>query len=74
MAKAYTEVRGHGLQSEGLPYDLDRHRIDERTGHGLCSCGVYSPVLASNSQRQKWHRGHKTEIQQKANTDEKKGG
>lgn len=32
-------------------------------GHGLCSCGVPSPHLVSDSQRRKWHADHKAVVQ-----------
>ena len=73
MAKAYTEVRGHGLKHEGRPHTLDGRRSErdyglrfDGPGRGLCGCGELSPELTSNYQRKAWHRIHKAEITQNA--------
>jgi hypothetical protein len=68
--RAYTEIRGHGLQNEGAPHDTAGERIYTGIyyqiggpGHGRCGCGELSPALPSDYQRKKWHRKHKTEIE-----------
>jgi hypothetical protein len=69
-----TRLPGHGLLSEGLPYEWRQgdeddkpswHRTGrwEHTGHGVCSCGAASPVaLNTNGARKRWHRDHKAEV------------
>jgi len=76
-----SRLPGHGLLSEGWPYE--RHQGDEEAapswhrsarpdwlGHGVCSCGAYSPdVLETNGARKRWHRAHKEEIRTAAGTE-----
>lgn len=64
-----TRLKGHGLQSEGKPYEDDGRGGTRRTdiygsppGFGLCSCGARSDVLDSDYARRVWHRGHKAEV------------
>lgn len=64
-----TRLKGHGLQSEGKPFEDDGRGGTRRTelyggpvGFGLCSCSARSDVLGSNYERQVWHRGHKAEV------------
>ena len=70
-----TRLPGHGLLSEGLPYEHRQgdendapswHRTgwEQRyVGHGVCSCGASSPVLESDGARKRWHRDvHKPEV------------
>lgn len=69
-----TRLPGHGLQSEGKPYERGGDEQDPwvRVGFGphpgshigvaLCSCGEASPVLESDGQRKRWHREHKNQV------------
>jgi hypothetical protein len=64
-----TRLRGHGLQSEGKPFEDDGRGGTRRTelyggpvGFGLCACGERSGVLDSDYARRVWHRGHKDEV------------
>lgn len=64
-----TQLAGHGLQAEGMPYVRDPRTgtwvgtCMTWEGHGLCSCGEASPVLPSNNARKRWHREvHKPEV------------
>ena len=64
---AYTQIRGHGLQSEGKPYGDSgeggwMHLYQRHVGVGLCSCGATSEVLASDAARKRWHREHKAAV------------
>ena len=66
---AYTEVRGHGLAAEGLPFDSDCRRVRSgRTGHAKCACGELSPELPNTNQRQEWHREHKAAKREASNS------
>jgi hypothetical protein len=68
-------VRGHGLISEGAPYDADGQRIwvhglgHGGAGRGKCSCGALSPGLSSQPQRRQWHDQHKRDIAEARATD-----
>lgn len=60
-------VKGHGLVSEGAPFDEFRRRLGFGTGtygvgRGLCTCGDFSPVHHSAADRKRWHRQHKEMI------------
>lgn len=66
-----TRLRGHGLLSEGKPYQHRQddeedtpswHRVPGWEGHGVCSCGASSPDLDTDGGRQRWHRDHKDKI------------
>lgn len=72
-----TRLPGHGLLSEGWPYE--RRQGDEEeapswhksprpdwSGHGVCSCGAHSGVLETNNARKRWHKAHKDEIRSAA--------
>lgn len=56
---------GHTLPLEGR-VQLGGRLIGNGGGEGraVCSCGAYSPLLPSTTQRRAWHRGHKDEIRQ----------
>lgn len=58
--KKDTRLAGHGLRNEGRVYQGGIRLV--QVGKGRCECGAESPVLRSNSQRQKWHRDHKNDI------------
>lgn len=62
-----TRLPGHGLLSEGWPYEWRQggeedapswHKSSRRdwAGHGVCSCGAASPLLETNNARKRWHR------------------
>ena len=62
-------LAGHELRREGAPFAKTpgggRGRYEVRStniGQALCSCGVMSDVLDSNTKRKKWHRDHKDDI------------
>ena len=64
-----TRLSGHGLRSEGKPYEEDgrggTRRADvygEPDGFGLCSCGERSGVLGSDADRKRWHKKHKEQV------------
>lgn len=68
-----TRLAGHGLLSEGRPYELRQgdeegasswHRTHwrESEGCGVCSCGAFSGPLPTNGARKRWHRDHKDQI------------
>lgn len=68
-----TRLPGHGLLSEGFPYERRQgdeedapswHRTDRwvHEGHGVCSCGASSPLLDTDGARKRWHKAHKDEI------------
>lgn len=72
-----TRLPGHGLLSEGRPYELRQgdeedapswHRTDWRTheGSGVCSCGAFSGPLPTNGARQRWHKAHKEQVRKEA--------
>lgn len=64
-------LTGHGLRSEGAPFERREgrwshvHRGIVRssgTGRALCECGATSGVLDSGNARKAWHREHKAEV------------
>lgn len=62
-----TEVRGHGLQSEGAAHDSIGRRLRNSSGasgdgRAKCSCGVLSDVVPSGNQRKIWHKQHKAAV------------
>jgi hypothetical protein len=73
-----TRLPGHGLLSEGKPYEWRRGDEEDApswhparyygvgrwasSGCGICSCGAASPPLESDGARKRWHRVHKDEI------------
>lgn len=58
-----TPGQRHTLRYEGAPFDENGYRVGHMgvggTGRGKCSCGEFSDVLHSGSQRKAWHREHK---------------
>ena len=67
-----TRVSGHALKNEGAPFlHAEGGRLIRASGpyggvsgegRGVCTCGAISDVLASATQRRKWHRAHKAEV------------
>lgn len=59
-------IPGHTLVAEGAPFAPDypgTRRLMGKGGSGLCSCGILSSWLNSNTQRKAWHRDvHKPEV------------
>jgi hypothetical protein len=64
-------VPGHTLIAEGAPFAVVGGARTTRTnpmgtggsGRGLCTCGEWSPMLDSSTQRKQWHREHKAAVQ-----------
>lgn len=67
--RSTTRLSGHDLFYEGAAYDdrghrrLSLHGGTGGVGKGKCMCGALSPKLDSGSQRKRWHRAHKVEVQ-----------
>lgn len=68
-----TRLPGHGLLSEGRPYEWRQgdeedapswHRTDWRVteGCGVCSCGAFSGPLLTNGARRRWYGAHKGKV------------
>jgi len=64
-----TRLAGHGLQSEGRPFEWGEYSRNwvrvygsSRTGAGLCECGSTSEILESDAARQRWHAAHKEQM------------
>lgn len=74
-----TRLPGHGLLSEGWPYEWRQgdeedapswHKSSRRdwAGHGVCSCGAASPAsLDTNNARKRWHKAHKEAVRTEGN-------
>lgn len=62
-----TRLAGHGLKSEGEPYERRHGRwaraYSRSRGRALCKCGETSAVLDTDAARKRWHRDvHKPEM------------
>lgn len=59
-------LTGHGLSSEGGPFDEFGRSIslwrNGGTGRAKCECDALSEVLDSKTKRQEWHRQHKAAV------------
>jgi len=74
-------MTGHGLQDEGAAYSSihctegpckKQVTVKRLTpggtggeGHALCECGELSGHLETGNARDRWHKGHKTELAKK---------
>lgn len=70
MTKANMRLSGHELYGEGRAFEKrDGRMVPVRrgwgsggTGQGKFSCGAFSTILSSGTQRKQWHREHKNAI------------